>query len=109
MGPGVPLTVLDPDVEYGSTLFYGVGRVASLHCGGGCVLSNWAPFSRDVLTDGACITWGWEIGYLGPEVLFEGEIYVRLRSEYRGYGCFSSLLCRNDDYEGIWVHHDSAD
>jgi hypothetical protein len=70
MSSGVSPTVLDPDVESGSSLFNGAGRVASLHYGGGCVLSDWAPFSRDAPTDGACITWVREIGYLRLEVLF---------------------------------------
>jgi hypothetical protein len=49
------------------------------------------------------------VSYLGPEVLFEGELHVRLHSEYRGDGCFSSSLCSSDDCEGIWVPRDSAD
>jgi hypothetical protein len=49
------------------------------------------------------------VSYLGPEVLFEGELYVRLCHEYRGDGCSSSSLCSSDDCEGVWVPRDSAD
>ena len=56
MGPGVPFAVLGLDVESGSALFYGAGRVASLHCSGGCVLSDWAPFPGDAPTDRDYIT-----------------------------------------------------
>ena len=37
---GVPPIVLDSDVESGSALFYGAGRSADLHCGGGCIFSD---------------------------------------------------------------------
>jgi hypothetical protein len=52
----VSSAVFDPDVESGSALFYGAGRAAHLHCSGGCVLSNWAPFSGNSPTSGACVT-----------------------------------------------------
>jgi hypothetical protein len=44
MGSGVSSAVFDLNVESRYALFYGVGRAASLHCGGGCVLPDWAPF-----------------------------------------------------------------
>jgi hypothetical protein len=73
-GAGVSSAVSDPDVESRSALLYGAGRADSLHCGGGCILSDWAPFSGNAPTDGACVTWGRAVSYLGPEVLFEGEL-----------------------------------
>jgi hypothetical protein len=108
MGSVVSSAFFDPDVDFGSTLFYGAGRAASLHFDGGCVLFDWAPFSGNAPTDGAYVTWGCLVSYLGPEVLFEGELHVRLRNEYQGDGCFSSSLCSSDDCEGIWVPRDSA-
>jgi hypothetical protein len=96
-------------VESRSALLYGAGRVDCLHCGGGYILSDWAPFSGNAPTDKSCVTCGCAVSYLGPEVLLEGELHVRLHSEYRGDGCFSSSLCSSDDYEGLRVPHDSAD
>jgi hypothetical protein len=45
----------------------------------------------------------------GPEVLFQGELYVGLCHEHRGDGCSSASLYSSDDCEGVWVPCDSAD
>jgi hypothetical protein len=53
VGIGVFTAVPDSDVESGSALFYGAGGAAGLHYSGGCIFSDWAPFSGNALTDGA--------------------------------------------------------
>jgi hypothetical protein len=100
---GVSPAVSYLDVESEPTLFYGAGRADRLHCGGGHILFDWAPFSGNAPTDGRGIS------DLGPEVLLEGEIYVGLCREHRGDGCSSASLCSSDDCEGVWVPCDSAD
>ena len=102
-GAGVSPAVFDLDVEFGSALLYGARREDRLHYGGGYILFDWAPFSGNAPTSGACVTCGSAVSYLGQELLFEGEPYVGLRREHRGDGCSSVMLCSNDDCEGVWV------
>jgi hypothetical protein len=51
MGLGVSLAVSYPDVDSRPTLLHSVGRVDSLHCGGGCVFFDWAPILGNVPTN----------------------------------------------------------
>jgi hypothetical protein len=58
MGTGVSPSVFDPDVEFGATLLPCARRENLLHCGGGCVLLDWAPVSGSAPTGGAGATGG---------------------------------------------------
>jgi hypothetical protein len=108
-GVGVSLAVSYLDVESRPALFYGAGRADRLHCGGGYILFDWAPFSGNAPTDRAGVTCGCVISDTGSEVLLEGELYVRLHREHRGDGCPNTSLCSSDDCEGVWVPRDSTD
>jgi hypothetical protein len=109
MGTRVSSTISDMDVESRLTFFYGVGRVDHLHCSGGHILSDGAPFSGNAPTGGAGITCGCVIGDPGLEVLFEGELHVRLHREHQSDGFSSTSLCSSNGCEGVSVSHDSAD
>jgi hypothetical protein len=86
-----------------------VWRADCLHCNGGHILSNWAPFSGNSPTGGIDVTCGCVISDLGVEVLFEGELYVELRHEHWGDGCSSSSSCSSNDCERVWVPRNSLD
>jgi hypothetical protein len=109
MGVGVSPAVSYLDVESGPALLYGAGRADRFHYGGGYILFDWAPFLRNAPTGGASATCRCVISDIGPEVLFEGELHVRLCCEHRGNGCSSTSLRSSDDCEGVWVPHDSTD
>jgi hypothetical protein len=109
MGVGVSPTVSYLDVESGPALLYSVGRADCLHCSGGHILFDWAPFSRNTPTGGAGVTCRRVVSDIGSEVLFKGELHVGLHREHQGDGCSTASLCSSDDCEGVWVPHDSTD
>jgi hypothetical protein len=96
-------------VESGPALLYGARRADCLHCGGGYIFFDWAPFSGNAPTSRAGVTCERVVSDIGSEVLLEGELHVGLRCEHQGDGCSSALLYSNDDCEGVWVPHDLAD
>jgi hypothetical protein len=65
MGTEVSSVVSNSDMEFGSTFLYGAGRADCLRYGGGCILSDWAPFSGNAPTSGASVTYARVVSYLG--------------------------------------------
>jgi hypothetical protein len=70
-----------------------------LHCGGGCILFDWAPFSGNSPTGGVSVTCGCVIGDIGPEVLFEenymlGPIVSIRVMDALAHRCVAAMIVR---------------
>jgi hypothetical protein len=74
-------------VESGPALLHSAGRADCLHCGGGCVLFDWAPISGNAPTGRASVTEGASTSDNWLEILFGAELYVRHCHENWGDGC----------------------
>jgi hypothetical protein len=109
MVAGVSPAVSYLDVESRPALLHSVGRVDSLHCGGGCIFFDWAPISGNGPTSEAGATKGYATSNGWPEILFGAKLYVWHSREHWGDGCPSALLYSNDDYEGLWFTGNAAD
>jgi hypothetical protein len=98
-GAGVSPTVFDLDVESGPALLYGVGRENRLHCGGGYILFDWAPFSRNLLlaervlpTDISLATLGWR--YYSRENYMSGSIMSIGAMDALAHHCVVVMIVR---------------
>ena len=109
MGTGVSLTVPDPDVESGVALLPRARRADPLHCGGGYLFLDWAPFSGNAPTDGAGVSQDHSAGQYWPEILLRSGLYVWDCGEHQCDRIPGSSLYSGDDCSYLWVTCDPAD
>jgi hypothetical protein len=109
MGAGVSPAVPNPDVESGAALLPCARRADPLHCGGGCVLLDWAPVSGCAPTGGAGATKGPDPRDCWLEILFRSELYVRDGCEHWVDRFPGTSLYSSADCESIWVTGDPTD